>query len=795
MEFKDKTKEDLIKELSAMSQRIVELEKSETKIRKAEEDLRKEREFTEKTINALRDTFFVFNPNTEKAILWNRQFQEVSGYTDEEIASLKAPSSYYSPEDLEKAAAAIEEVMCKGQVKVEMSLICKNGTHIPTEYLASTINDEENKPKHIIAIGRDITQRKMTENALLESEKRLRQAQQIGKLGFLDWDLVTNKIEWSEETFQIYGFDPNNFEPTIETTVDLVHPDDKRLVEKSLKAAIDDKTIYDIEHRLVLTDGKVIYVDVNAEVTRDENESPVRMLGTIKDITERKRIENALKDQETKLNNLLTNVDAIVLEGDPFNIYYVGGQVEKLLGYPREKWFEDPDGPAGFWFKLLHTDDKLKAENCAEAIRKGRNHSFEYRLKTADGNYRWFYDSITVETENSLPVKARSIMVDITEHKQANENLSKSEHELSSIYNAITDYLTVISTDYRIARVNSTVENYYGIDLVGKVCYEVYQGRKEICPNCPTRKAIETKKPAFSFQPATEMSPPVDIYAFPILNVEGEVVAVVEHGKDITKRKQAEEERENLNAELARKNNELEQIVYVTSHDLRTPLVNIDGYSKRIGILIKKLGIILESAVISQEVKENIDLLIRKEIPLAEHYIATSVSKMDALLSGLLQISRLGQLKIIKEKLDMNSIVSETLDTTKYLVEKSGAKLKIAELPSCTGDKNQMSQLFSNLIDNALKYLDSNRNGIIKVSGKKEGAYSVYCVEDNGIGISPDHQEKIFEIFYQLKPKKSTGEGLGLTIVKKIVDIHHGKVWLESQVGTGSKFYVSLPKA
>jgi PAS domain S-box-containing protein len=666
MELKDKTKEALIKELSEMSQRIVELEKSETKNKKAEEDLRKEREFTEKTINALMDTLFVFDPRTEKAILWNKQFREISGYTDEEITDLKAPNSYYSPEDLEKAAAAINDVLIEGKGTVEISLICKDGRRIPTEYLASVIKDEEGNPKYIISIGRDITERKIAEKAQQDSEERLRKAQQIGKLGFLDWDLVTNKIEWSEETFQIYGFDPQNFEPTIEATVDLVHTDDREFVEKRLKAAIDNKTIYDIEHRIVRPDGKVIYVDVNAEVIRDENENPVRMLGTV---------------------------------------------------------------------------------------------------------------------------------VDITERKQSDEKLTKSEHELSSIYDSITDFMTLISTDYRIARVNRIVEKLYGKDLVGKMCYEVYQGRKEICPDCPTRKAIETKKSAFSFQPATEVSPPVDIYAFPILNVEGDVIAVVEHGKDVTKRKQAEEERERLNAELAQKNKELEQIVFVTSHDLRTPLVNIDGYSKQIGRLLKELDIILESDEISQEVKKKIDMIVRQEIPRAEHYITTSVSKMDALLSGLLQISKLGRFEINKEKLDMKRIVSEISDTIRYQVDKAGAKVQLSELPSCTGDENQINQLFSNLIGNALKYLDSNRNGVIRVTGKRESDYSVYCVEDNGIGISPDHQEKIFEIFYQLKPKKSTGEGLGLTIVKKIVDIHHGKVWLESKFGTGSKFYVSLPKA
>jgi PAS domain S-box-containing protein len=111
---------------------------------------------------------------------------------------------------------------------------------------------------------------------------------------------------------------------------------------------------------------------------------------------------------------------------------------------------------------------------------------------------------------------------------------------LQSIYDAITDYLTVVDINYRIVNYNRVVEEQFGKDLVGRVCYEVYQAREEICPDCPVKEAIETKKPAFSFQPATDVGNDVEIYAFPIFNKKGEVVAVVEHGKDVTKRIEAE---------------------------------------------------------------------------------------------------------------------------------------------------------------------------------------------------------------------------------------------------------------
>jgi signal transduction histidine kinase len=103
--------------------------------------------------------------------------------------------------------------------------------------------------------------------------------------------------------------------------------------------------------------------------------------------------------------------------------------------------------------------------------------------------------------------------------------------------------------------------------------------------------------------------------------------------------------------------------------------------------------------------------------------------------------------------------------------------------------------VFSNLIENALKYLGNGKSGLIRISGYQEDGQSVYCIEDNGIGIEPEYRDKIFEIFHQLEPQNSSGEGLGLTIVQRILQRHHGKIWLESEPGTGSKFYISLPSS
>ncbi len=138
---------------------------------RAENQLQEEKEFMEKSLNTQIDTFFVFEPATGKAIRWNKAFSKISGYSDEEIASMKVPESYYSKEDLKNAAAAIEKAFREGNVRLEMSLITKDGRKILTEYSASTLEDKEGIPRYLIVVGRDITEQKQLEAQLIQSQK------------------------------------------------------------------------------------------------------------------------------------------------------------------------------------------------------------------------------------------------------------------------------------------------------------------------------------------------------------------------------------------------------------------------------------------------------------------------------------------------------------------------------------------------------------------------------------------------------------------------------------------------
>jgi PAS domain S-box-containing protein len=261
---------------------------------------------------------------------------------------------------------------------------------------------------------------------------------------------------------------------------------------------------------------------------------------------------------------------------------------------------------------------------------------------------------------------------------------------------------------------------------------------------------------------------------------------------DITAIKRVQEELDRVNTELSIKNKELEQILYTTSHDLRSPLVNVQGFNKELQASLNDLKEILKSEGVSESVRKKCAFIIEEDIPESMHYILSSTSKMDGLLSGLLVLSRLGRQKMTFKDLDLNALLQEVINTFEYEIQEKNVTLDVSDLPDCYGDELQINQVFSNLVNNALKYLHPNRQGLIRISGQNTGQWVSYVVQDNGLGIPGAQQGKIFELFYKLDPK-TEGMGLGLSIVKQILDRHGGRIEVRSEEEKGTAFVVSLP--
>jgi signal transduction histidine kinase len=245
--------------------------------------------------------------------------------------------------------------------------------------------------------------------------------------------------------------------------------------------------------------------------------------------------------------------------------------------------------------------------------------------------------------------------------------------------------------------------------------------------------------------------------------------------------------------QLENKKSDIQRLLYVTSHDLKAPLLNIQGFCGELRAGLGELREALQGAVIGDELSREVNRILDADLDESMGYILKNVEKMDALLQALLRLSRESRKELSIEVLPMGDLVRTTVASFSSRVSLAGATIKVEPLPDMHGDREQVERVFANLIDNGISYRSPDRPLEIVISGRKERHYRVYEVRDNGIGIEEEHLAKIFDMYHRLNPRDSDGDGIGLNVVKMIVEKHKGRVEAESSPGEGSVFRVRFP--
>lgn len=495
----------------------------------------------------------------------------------------------------------------------------------------------------------------------------------------------------------------------------------------------------------------------------------------LEEIVEERTVEieeayESLKESELKAKEqadlLDITHDAIFVRDIDDKISFWNKGAEELYGWTKK----EVEGKIAH--ELLKTESpELLKQIKLDVLIKGRWEG-ELVHKKIDGTKinvlsRWSLQ----RDKNNNPTGFLVLNSDITMRKKAEETAEDERQRLNEVMEILPAYLILLTPNYHVAFANRFFRERFG-ESHGKPCYEYLFGLTEPCENCETYKVLKTGKP-HHWEWAGPDGGNYDIYDFPFKDADGSPL-IMEFGIDITGRKKAEEQLKETIAELKRSNEELQSFAYITSHDLQEPLRTIASYAQ----------------LIDKRYKGQLD-------PDADDFIDFMVGgakRMKNMIQGLLEYSRIGRQEEQFKTFRALDALNIALDNLYSAVDECHAEITYDSLPEIYGSESQITRVFQNLIGNALKFRKKELTPEIHISAKKEDNEFIFSVTDNGVGIEKQYTDRIFEVFKRLHTiDEYQGAGIGLAIVKRIINYHGGRVWVESEFGVGSTFYFTIP--
>ena len=721
-----------------------------TERKQAEEALQAEKNKLQSLIDAMEDTITI--QNTEYNITYqNEPSRRASGG---DHMGEKCYRAYESRETV-CDGCPVEKAFKDGKSHTTERRTAISGKVAFWENTANPIRDAEGRIVACLELARDITERKKAEEALHAEKNKLQSLIDAMEDHLTIRDKDYNLIYQGEPSKKIFG------DHVGEKCYRAYEGRESICEDCPVEKAFIDGKSHTAERKTITPPGDVIFWENTANPIRDAGGEIVACLELARDITERKKQEQALADELTRRRLLVDqSLDGIVVLDVDAKVVEANQRFAEMLGYTLEEVRE------------LHTWDWDKNFPPEKILEMGRNVD-EKGLHLETKHTRKDGSVIDVDISISGIMYGGQKLIfciqrDVTERNKMAEALKLAAEEWRNTFDSISDAISIHDRDFQILRANKAFADIFNVkprQIIGKHCYELHSGKKPHS-GCPHKQTLATGKPAMAEFYESHLGKYLLESTSPILNEKGEVVATVHVTRDITAQKQ-QSERLMMADRLA----SLGELAAGTAHELNNPLTSVLGFSQLVmekdipDDIREDLKIIYNEAQRAAGVTKNLLTFARKQAPLKQ------LTQINTIIEGVLK------LRAYEQK-------ANNIEVKRRLAP---------DLPEIMADNFQMQQVFLNIIINAEYFMtEAHKKGTLTITTKKQNGSVRISFADDGPGIPEKNLSRIFDPFFTTK-EAGKGTGLGLSICHGIVTEHGGQIYARSQPGKGATIVIELP--
>ncbi|MCE3258977.1 MAG: kinE 2 [Bacteroidetes bacterium] len=640
--------------------------------------------------------------------------------------------------------------------------------------------------KELIALNcqlkKDILERESAEEKLRLSNERYELATKATNDAIWDWNLSTNELYWTDAYERLFGYKRSEQDINVNSWISRIHPEDVERVTKGIMLVINDPNagFWEDEYRYMKRDGSIAYIYDRGYIVYNEDRIPVRMVGAMSDITNRKKTEEIYHKSEANLRNILENTEtAYVLLDEKGNILSFNSKAAEMAAQD----LVEPIAEGKNYCELMLESRKADVKRAIDGVlATGKELAYEVKYERKNDQANWFYIRMNPIFNHKGKIMGLSVAAtNITERKRSEQQLQKSEANLRTIFDNTDESYIFLDRRFNVVSYNQTAaasckkelrhelkEGINFLDLLPKSRNTIARSRYEM--------VLKGHKISYELDFLQDDGSVnwYNVNVFPVYDDLHNILGIIIAAEDITNRKYTELEKEKITSDLIQRNKTLEQFAYIISHNLRSPVANITGLS----------NIILNSPDMD-----------KKDYRKCMEGLALSVNKLDNViidLNYILQVRR--EINETKETVRFSGLIRDIKTSINDLIRKEDITIKtnFINANELFAIKSYLNSIFYNLISNSIKYRNPQEKPVIEIKSQKINNKVLLSFKDNGLGIDLKANEgKVFGLYKKFH-NHIEGKGMGLYMVKTQVEILGGKIDVKSEVNKGTEFLLEF---